>query len=80
MALLLPDTEMRLKLLASMMGEKLKTTYTGGSNASSRVGATGETFGSTQAYDGGTALSFSSSLSTTETRYAGIDASITSAT
>ena len=79
MALLQPNTEMRLKYLASEKGEKLNTTYTGGANANSTLNATGETFGSVRAYDSGAALGAGASLATTRTRYAGIDPSITSA-
>ena len=80
MALMKNDTEMRLKLLASMKGEKLSVAYTGNSNAASRASATGETFGATRANDSGVAQAGGASLATIAARYAGIDASISSAT
>ena len=80
MALRQPNTEMRLKYLASERGEKLSVAYTGNANATSAVGATGETFGATRANDSGVAQAGGASLATIAARYAGIDASISSAT
>ena len=75
-----PNTEMSLKYLAYERGEKLSVVYTGGTNAASTAGATGETFGATRANDGGVAQATGASLATIAARYAGIDASISSAT
>jgi hypothetical protein len=80
MALRQPNTEMRLKYLASERGEKLSVAYTGNANATSAVGATGETFGATRANDSGVAQAGGASLATIAARYAGIDASISAAT
>lgn len=79
MAVSNPETDRRLAVLAAMKGEVLQPVFTGGANAASPNGATGETYGTVLAYNGSAGLTAGSTLDDIEDRVEDIDPTIASA-